>query len=134
MDEIREPLDGALSQCSSEEWSNAILLVSNVKICLILTNCFWQKIGKGLDIVHPFSDTTGVDIVLRDANIILSSDFNAVSKRSPARIWSFLSKFVMLDRFGKALGVADVYPGISVPRKMYGKDYFGTATGVSHFL
>jgi hypothetical protein len=75
-----------------------------------------------------------VENVLRDAEIVLSSHFDAVSRGIAGRIWGFLSKFVMLDRFGKALGVADVYPGCSVPRKKYEKDYFGTASGVSDFL
>jgi hypothetical protein len=71
-------------------------------ICVILTNYFWQKFRNGLDIV---------DLVLRDAEVILSSDVEAVSQRSAVRLWSFLSKFVMLDCFEKALGVADVIGG-----------------------
>ena len=92
-----------------------------------------QKFGTGLDLIHSFSDTSGVDIVLRDARIILSSHLETVSHDNAGRIWGFLLKFVMLDRFSKALGVADFHPGVVVPRKMYGKDYLGTAAGVSNF-
>jgi hypothetical protein len=45
-----------------------------------------------------------------------------------------MSKFAMLDRFSKTLGVAKLHPGISVPRKPLSLDYFGTASKVSDFL
>lgn len=135
MDEIGGPLQEALSNCSSEEWQSAVLVVSNVTIINgILKKYFLQKIGTGLDIVHPFSDTTGVSVVLREAEaIILSSDLQAVGKNNASRIWGLLSKYVMLDRFGKALGVADIHPNIPVPKIIVSNNDLGHATKVHHF-
>jgi hypothetical protein len=75
-----------------------------------------------------------VDIILREADKILSSDLDAVRSRNAARIWGFISKFVMLDRFCKTLGAGEVYPGIPVPKKMCSPDYLGTASKVSILL
>lgn len=92
---------------------------------------FPQKFGKGLDDVHPFSDTSGVDVLLRESEYMLSLDLDAVGPKNAARIWGFMSKFVMLDRFSKALGVANVYPGVRVPKTMCSLSYIGTASKVS---
>lgn len=89
-----------------------------------------QKFGKGLDEVHPFSDTSGVDVLLRAEEMILSPKWELVGSKNAGRIWGFISKFVMLDRFAKTLGAADVYPGIVVPRKMCSNDYLGTGLKV----
>jgi hypothetical protein len=93
-----------------------------------------QKFGKGLDQVHPFSETPAVDIIIRDAKNILSPNLDAVGSRHAGRIWGFVSKFVMLDRFGAALGSAKVNPGLPVPRMKCSPDYFGTASKVIKFL
>jgi hypothetical protein len=45
-----------------------------------------------------------------------------------------MSKFVMLDRFSETLGVAKLYPGIPVPRKICLPDYVGTGLKVSNLL
>jgi len=64
MDEITRPLQEALSISMSEEWHNKLLVVSKVLMTSILDKSFPQKIGTGLDQVHPFSDTNAVAIVL----------------------------------------------------------------------
>jgi hypothetical protein len=87
-----------------------------------------------LDEVHPFSDTNAVDVILREANHILSPNVHAVGRKNASRIWGFMSKFAMLDRFSKTLGVAKLHPGISVPRKTHPKVYFGTGSRVSELL
>jgi len=92
---------------------------------------FLQKFGKGLDEVHPFSDTSGVDVLLRESEYMLSLDMDAVGPKNASRIWGFMSKFVMLDRFSKTLGVANVYPGVRVPKRMCSLSYIGTASKVS---
>lgn len=51
-----------------------------------------------------------------------------------ARIWSFMSKFIMLDRFAKTLGVATVYQGVLVPKKTCSVEYIGTGSTVSIFF
>ena len=84
--------------------------------------------------MHPFSDTTAVDAILRHAETILSPSLDAVGQRHASRIWGFMSSFVMLDRFSKTLGVADVYPGLHVPRKTCSIDYLGTGLKASNFL
>lgn len=75
-----------------------------------------------------------MDVILREEEMILSDALNAVGRRNAGRIWGFISKFVMLDRFTKTLGAAVVYPGIPMARKMCPQDYFGTGTKVSIFL
>ena len=87
--------------------------------------------AKGLDGVYPFSDTTGVATVLQEAENMLSPNLEAVGPRNAGRIWGFISKFVMLDRFGKALGAAEVFQGLSVPRNTCSLDYLGTGVKVS---
>jgi hypothetical protein len=89
-----------------------------------------QKLGKGLDEGYPFSDTVSVDVVLREAEQILSTHLCGHA----SRIWGFMSKFVMLDRFCKTLGVAKQYPGKTVVKKMCSNDYLGTGSKVNNSL
>jgi hypothetical protein len=72
-----------------------------------------------------------VDVVLREAEKILSADLEGVGKKHAARIWGYMSKFVMLDRFSQTLGAAGIHPGPPVPRKMCSLAYLGTASKVS---
>jgi hypothetical protein len=95
---------------------------------------FPQKFGKGLDEVNPFSDTMAVDIVLRESEKMLSPNLNAVCPKNASRIWGFISKFVMLDRFSKVSGVAKVFPGHPVGRKGCSSEYVGTGFKVSLFI
>jgi hypothetical protein len=71
---------------------------------------------------------------LNEAEKILSQDLEAVGPKSASRIWGFMSKFVMLDRFSKAFGAAAVHPGLSVPRKMCSADFLGTGAKVEMTL
>lgn len=86
-----------------------------------------------MDEVHPFSDTTGVDVLLRESERMLSRDLEAVGPKNASRIWGFMSKFLLLDQFMKTMGLADCYPGTPVPRKICSMDYFGTASKVTVF-
>ena len=90
--------------------------------------------AKGLDEIHLFSNTVGVDVVLRDSERILWSDLDAVGPKNAALIWGFISKFVMLDWFVKTLGLAEACPGIPMARKTRPLDYLGTAMKVTVFL
>jgi hypothetical protein len=74
-----------------------------------------------------------VDAVLRDAEKILSPLSDAVGAKNAARIWGFMSKFVMLDRFSKTLGVADIYPGSLVSKNVCSVEYLGTGSKVNSF-
>lgn len=65
---------------------------------------------------------------------MLSPNSDAVSRNIAGRIWGFVSKFVMFDRFCKTLGAAEAFPGPSVPKRICNADYFGTASKVSTFL
>ena len=47
--------------------------------------------AKGLDEIHLFSDTVGVDVVLRDSERIIWSDLDAVGPKNAAQIWGFMS-------------------------------------------
>jgi hypothetical protein len=59
---------------------------------------------------------------------------DAVGPKNAARIWGFISKFVMLDRFIKTLGVVEVHPGIPLPRATRLVGYLGSGAKVSLFL
>lgn len=65
---------------------------------------------------------------------MISDNLDALGSKHAGRIWGFMSKFVVLDRFCKSLGVARAYPGRKVPRKPLPLDYFGTASKVSNFI
>jgi hypothetical protein len=92
-------------------------------------------LAKGLDEGYPFSDTVKVDVVLREAEVILFSHDRAISRGNTSRIWAFMSKFVMLDRFSRVLGVAAQYPSIQIPKRLLRRDkYFGNADRVFIFL
>ena len=92
--------------------------------------------GKGLDEVYPYSETTAVDILLREAEKMLSphSDTVQVGPKHAGRIWGFISKFIMLDRFSKTLRVAEVYPGRILSKRNCTADYIGRGSNVSAFL
>jgi hypothetical protein len=75
-------------------------------------------LGTGLDIVHPFSDSNGVDHLLTESKQIFSTNSDDVGPKNAARIWGFISKFVMLDRFAKAVGIAEGNGGVLVPRQL----------------
>lgn len=87
--------------------------------------------AKGLDEGHPFSDSNRVDVVLRVADHILSPRVESVGRRDASRIWGFMSKFAMLDRFSKSLGVLEGYQGISRPRQLCSSEYLGTGYKVN---
>jgi hypothetical protein len=62
---------------------------------------------------------------------MLSTELRAVGPKNASRIWGFMSKFVMLDRFIKALGAADAHAGFCVPRDACLLQGIGTADKVS---
>ena len=87
---------------------------------------FQQRLGKSLDKVCPFSDTAAVDVLFWEAECILSPHSEAVGVKNASQIWGFMSKFSMLHRCSKTLGVAKLHPGHQVPRKLCLPDYLGT--------
>ena len=93
----------------------------------------WQKFGQGLDDVRPFSDTIYVDTLVREAERIFTSDSNLVGPKNASRIWAFMSKFVIFDRFAKTLGLDLAYPGKALEKKMMSTDTFGGGSKVSFF-
>jgi hypothetical protein len=64
---------------------------------------------------------------------MLSPKLDAVGPRNAGRIWGFISKFVMLDRFSEVLGATKVHPGLPVPRNTCLPDYIGTGGKVLYF-
>ena len=85
----------------------------------------------GLDDVYPFNDSNGVDHLLREAVKIFSPNSDEIGPKNAARIWGFFSKFVMLDRFVKALGIAEDHRGVLIPRQLCEDDYLGKGLKVS---
>jgi hypothetical protein len=63
---------------------------------------------------------------------MLSPRLEAVGTKNARRIWAFISKFVMLDRFSEVLGAAEVLPGLAVPRTTCLPDYLGTGAKVTY--
>jgi hypothetical protein len=92
-----------------------------------------QKISEGLDEAHPFNETYGVDLILQEADDMLSPHLEAVGAKNAGRIWAFISKFVMLDRLSAVLGAAEVHPGLPVLRQACSPEYLGTGAKVSYF-
>jgi len=90
-----------------------------------------QEISQGLDQANPFNETSGVENVLKGAEDMLSLRVEAVGPKHAAQIWSFMSKFVMLDRLSAVLGTAEIDPGFSVPRKICLPEYLGTGARVT---
>jgi hypothetical protein len=68
---------------------------------------------------------------MREAQMMMSNEMHEVGPKNASRIWGFLSKFVMLDRFGKTFGVAEICPGAPIAREICKADYLGTALKVS---
>ena len=66
--------------------------------------------------------------------MILSDNSSSIGPKNSSRIWGFMSKFVMVDRFVKTLGIADVYPEISVPKTRMLPEDLGRASKVSFFF
>lgn len=75
-----------------------------------------------------------MDIVLREAENIFSPNSDVVGPKIASRIWGFVSKFVMLDRFAKTLFGKDFHPASPIPRMLYKEDYFGTAAKVNLYF
>jgi hypothetical protein len=63
---------------------------------------------------------------------MLSLPVEAVVAKNATRIWSFISKFVMVDRLSQVFGAADVHPGLPVAKKTCSADYIGTGAKVIH--
>ena len=93
-----------------------------------------QKCGKGIDEIHPFSDTTAVNVLLHETDHFFSPDCDIIGYNHAGRVWSIVSKFVMLDRFAKALELTKVYPGLLLRKETFSSDYIGTASKVEIFL
>ena len=77
------------------------------------------------------SDTVGVDVVMRDSKTILSPLLEGVGAKNASRVWAYMAKFVALDRFLKTLRLAQVFPGVAVPKvESLHHDHLGTASKV----
>jgi hypothetical protein len=132
IDEMAEPL----KTTATKDWAPFSVLLQ-VRY-LILFSCFHlqslthslQKFSQGLDDVRPFSYTAAVDVLIREAETVFTNP-SLVGVKSATRIWGFISKFVLLDRFAKTLGVATVCPGKSVTKKAFSRDDLGGAAHVS---
>lgn len=75
-----------------------------------------------------------MDNLIRDAAKIFTPHSSSVSAKNASRIWAFLSKFVMLDRFATTLGVREVHEGISVPKMSLSRADFAGASKVCLLL
>jgi hypothetical protein len=71
-----------------------------------------KKFGKGLDEAHPFSDCPAAEVLTHDTEKMFSDNSDALGRKHAGRIWSFMSKFVVLDRFCKTLGFLAIIQGV----------------------
>lgn len=137
MDDIARPLEESLGERGLVGSFGTLLVVRTLTFtCFNEINISGQKLARGLDEIHPFSDTPAVEVILREAEQILSLDGDGavLGRNNASRIWAFMSKFAMLDRFSKTLKLSDRYPGIGVPRKICSNAYLGTSVKVSALL
>jgi hypothetical protein len=74
-----------------------------------------------------------VDLILQEAEEMLSLHVEAIGAKNAGQIWAFILKFIMLDRFSAALGATEVHPGLPVPRKICSPEYLGTGARVTYF-
>jgi hypothetical protein len=89
-----------------------------------------QKVGQGLDDVRPFSYTEAVENLMRDAEMMFLPESSSVGPKNASRIWAFLSKFVMLDRFAASFGLAEPHRGIPLTRQTLFRHEFGAGIKV----
>ena len=134
MDKMSGPLQIALGEGCWDACYRSMLVVKMLTIYFQYAANFQQKLSEGLDEVHPFSNTAAIDIVYCEAEEILSPKFIVVSVKNASQIWGFMSKFVMLDRCSKTMGMAKLHPGHCVPRKLCNLNYLGTSSKVGTFL
>ena len=80
--------------------------------------------------MHHFSETSGVEIILQEAENMLSPHLEAIGPKNARWIWAFISKFVMLDHFSRISGAVDLHPGLAVARKLCSPHYLGRKTRV----
>ena len=82
MDEMSRPLQIALGEGSRDAHYWSMLVVRMLTIYFQYAANFQQKLSKGLDEVHPFSDTAAIDVVYHEAEEILSPKFVVVSVKN----------------------------------------------------
>lgn len=87
-----------------------------------------------MDNVGPFADTIGVQTVLDDAERMLSPGMEIVGRKNASRIWGFVSKFVMVDRFARALFGSEFHAAVPVRRNLCSEESLGTAKKVSIYF
>ena len=86
--------------------------------------------AKGLDEIHLFSDTVGVDVVLKG---FFGQIWMQLGPRMLCEFGaSYLSSSCLIS--SSKLCLAEAYPGIPMARKTRPLDYLGTAMKVTVFL
>ena len=83
MDEMSGPLQIALGEGSRDARYRSMLVVRMLTIYFQYAANIQQELSKGLNEVHPFSDTAAIDIVYCEAEEILSPKFFAVGVKKP---------------------------------------------------
>lgn len=72
--------------------------------------------------------------LLNDTEVIFREDVSTLGRNRASRVWGFISKFVMLDRFAKALGAAEIFTGSHCPRTESPLKDIGRAADVNTLL
>ena len=123
---------GTFERSSCGGWTGRIFCqIVNCKMTTRLSFQFFndsqQKCGKGLDEIHPFSDTTAVDVLLRETDQF----FSPVTSLGI----TMLGKYGVLYRSSWCwTGLPKVYPGLLLHKETFSSDYIGTASKVGIFL
>src|SRR5271156_1663156 len=107
--DMAQGLEGALAVANKDGLPNQTLIVCNLSFSFHFHILFqpFQRIAEGLEKHHPFSDTPAVDIILKNAKLILNSPSDVAYAR---RIWGLMSNYVLFDRLCATFGVATVSP------------------------
>ena len=85
IDDIAAPLEGALKKIGHGGGCSTLLVVRQIPIRLdTYSNKIFQKLGKGLDQVHPILDTQAVDVILREAEKMFSTSIDAMGPKHAA--------------------------------------------------
>jgi hypothetical protein len=71
-----------------------------------------------------------VGVIYKEMDEFFAPDGDLIGYSRAGRLWNFVSKFVMLDRFAKALELTKVFPAPLFPKKTLSSDYLGTGSKV----
>ena len=135
LDFLGEPLQKSLTQSSGNMFRNMLLVVRRDHF----------RVGVKFNILpHRNSPTVLTTFTLSATQLACNvcwtirrlfffEDTTIFGHRRASRVWGFMSKFVMLDRFATAFGTAEIFPGLHCARIESSLTHIGGAAKVNTF-